>query len=139
MRDAHPVWGARKIARCLEREGMSPPAVSTVHQILCRSGRIETPPGGAVASQRFEMPAPNLLWQMDFKSPKGWNAPAGPLSVLDDRSRYLLALQAVWTTHGDLVREQLETAFSSCGVPQAMLMDHGIPWWSARARRARRN
>jgi hypothetical protein len=21
----------------------------------------------------------------------------------------------------------------SCGVPQAMLMDHGIPWWSARA------
>jgi transposase-like protein len=69
VRDAHPAWGARKIARCLEREGMSPPVVSTVHQILCRSGRIKAPLGGAVASQRFEMPAPNLLWQMDFK---GW-------------------------------------------------------------------
>ena len=67
---------------------------------------------------------------MDFKSPKGWNAAVGPLSVLDDCSRYLLVLQAVWTNHGELVREQLESAFISCGVPQAMLMDHGIPWWS---------
>src|SRR5947199_6926344 len=25
VRDAHPAWGARKIARCLEREGISPP------------------------------------------------------------------------------------------------------------------
>lgn len=32
VRDAHPAWGARKIARCLEREGMKPPAPSTVHE-----------------------------------------------------------------------------------------------------------
>ena len=70
---------------------------------------------------------------MDFKSPKGWNAAVGPLSVLDDHSRYLLVLQAVWSTHGDLVREQLETAFARAACREAMLMDHGIPWWSARA------
>src|SRR5205814_696802 len=40
VRDAHPAWGARKIARCLEREGLGAPAVSTVHQILRRHGRI---------------------------------------------------------------------------------------------------
>src|SRR3954465_13571125 len=34
VRDAHPAWGARKIARWLKREGLSPPAVSTVRQIL---------------------------------------------------------------------------------------------------------
>jgi hypothetical protein len=51
---------------------------------------------------------------------------------LDDHSRYLLVLQAVWSAHGELVREQLETAFASCGVPDAILKDHGIPWWSAR-------
>src|SRR5690349_18309404 len=28
------------------------------------------------------------------------------------------------------VRTQLERAFVECGVPQAMLMDHGSPWWS---------
>ena len=27
VRDAHPAWGARKIARCLEREGVEPPSV----------------------------------------------------------------------------------------------------------------
>jgi len=31
------------------------------------------------------------------------------------------------------VREQLESAFLSYGVPAAMLMDHGTPWWSALA------
>jgi hypothetical protein len=69
---------------------------------------------------------------MDFKSPKGWNAAVGPLSVLDDHSRYLLVLQ-VCSAHGELVREQLEPALAICGVPQAMPMDHGIPYGSARA------
>src|SRR5215472_2847974 len=40
VRDAHPVWGARKIARCLARDGHDVPAVSTVHAILRRHGRI---------------------------------------------------------------------------------------------------
>ena len=130
IRDAHPAWGARKIARCLEREGLSPPAVSTVHQILCRSGRIEAPPGGAVASQRFEMPAPNLLWQMDFK---GWvrlgnDAQCHPLTVVDDHSRYDLCLQACADQRGDTVRERLEQTFGRYGLPDAFFVDNGTPW-----------
>jgi transposase len=46
VRDAHPAWGARKIARLLEWAGTPPPAVSTVHEIFaaarshyCTSGR----------------------------------------------------------------------------------------------------
>src|SRR5207302_1722852 len=66
-RDEHPAWGARKIAHCLKREGVACPAHSTVHEILRRHGRIVAPAGGATASLRFEKPAPNLLWQMDFK------------------------------------------------------------------------
>jgi len=42
-----------------------------------------------------------------------------PARDLDDESR--------------AVREQLESAFSECGVPEAMLMDHGTPWWNANA------
>jgi transposase InsO family protein len=130
VRDAHPAWGARKIARCLEREGMSPPAVSTVHQILCRSGRIEAPLGGAAASQRFEMPAPNLLWQMDFK---GWirlgnDAQCHPLTVVDDHSRYDLCLQACADQRGDTVRERLEGTFRHYGLPEAFFVDNGTPW-----------
>jgi transposase InsO family protein len=130
VRDAHPAWGARKIARCLERESMSSPAVSTVHQILCRSGRIQAPLGGAVASQRFEMPAPNLLWQMDFK---GWirlgnDAQCHPLTVVDDHSRYDLCLQACADQRGDTVRERLQRTFRRYGLPEAFFVDNGTPW-----------
>src|SRR5229473_1182896 len=64
VRDAHPAWGARKIAKCLDRDGFIPPAWSTIHEILSRNGRIVPPLGGAKAHLRFEKPAPNLLRQM---------------------------------------------------------------------------
>ena len=37
MRDAHPAWGARKIAHCLERDGVRCPTISTVHEVLRRT------------------------------------------------------------------------------------------------------
>lgn len=130
VRDAHPAWGARKIVRCLEREGQSPPAFSTVHEILRRTGRIKPPLGGAVASQRFEMPAPNLLWQMDFK---GWvrlgnDAQCHPLTVVDDHSRYDLCLQACADQRGETVRDRLELTFRRYGLPEAFFVDNGSPW-----------
>jgi transposase InsO family protein len=130
VRDAHPAWGARKIVRCLEREGLRPPAVSTVHQILRRSDRIKPQSGGAVASQRFEMPAPNLLWQMDFK---GWirlgnDAQCHPLTVVDDHSRYDLCLQACADQRCDTVRDRLEVTFRHYGLPDAFFVDNGSPW-----------
>jgi transposase InsO family protein len=130
VRDAHPAWGARKIARCLERESQSSPAISTVHEILRRSGRIKAPVGGPVASQRFEMPAPNLLWQMDFK---GWVRPGNdtqchPLTVVDDHSRYDLCLQACADQRGDTVRGRLEQTFRRYGLPEAFFVDNGTPW-----------
>ena len=130
VRDAHPAWGARKIARCLEREGGRLPAISTVHEVLRRTGRIKSPLGGPVASQRFEMPAPNLLWQMDFK---GWvrlgnDARCHPLTVVDDHSRYDLCLQACADQRGDTVRERLELTFRRYGLPQAFFVDNGTPW-----------
>ena len=48
---------------------------------------------------------------MDFKSPKGWDPPVGPLSMLDDHSRYAIALDGTWTTHGAPVKERLIAAF----------------------------
>jgi transposase InsO family protein len=130
VRDAHPAWGARKIVRCLEREGGKSPAFSTVHAILRRSGRVQAPIGGAVASQRFEMAAPNLLWQMDFK---GWvrlgnDTLCHPLTVVDDHSRYDLCLQACADQRGDTVRDRLERIFRWYGLPEAFFVDNGTPW-----------
>lgn len=132
VRQRYPDWGARKLQVILARAGVGLTR-STIHRILLRHDLVREWDRHPVASGRFERSAPNELWQMDFKSPKGWNAPVGPLSVLDDHSRYLIVLQAVWSNHAERVKEQLEGAFQSCGVPQAMLMDHGIPWWSTQA------
>lgn len=130
VRDAHPAWGARKIASCLERAGHNPPALSTIHEILHRTGRITPAAGGKPASQRFEMSAPNLLWQMDFK---GWvrlgnTAQCHPLTVLDDHSRYNLCLQACADQRGETVRNRLETTFRRYGLPDAVFVDNGSPW-----------
>jgi transposase InsO family protein len=132
LRRRYPDWGARKLRVLLAGEGVHL-ARTTIHRILVRHDLVREQDRHHHALARFERSAPNELWQMDFKGPKLWHQPVGPLSVLDDHSRYLLVLQAVGSTHAALVREQLEGAFTRDGVPEGMLMDHGIPWWSAQA------
>lgn len=128
VRERYPDWGARKLQIVLQRTGIELPH-STIHGILLRYGLVREEDRNGPA-QRFERSAPNELWQMDFKGPKLWPQPVGPLSVIDDHSRYVIVLQAVGSTQGERVREQLECAFASCGLPEEMLMDHGVPWWS---------
>jgi len=72
---------------------------------------------------------------MDFKGKKGSEAGIGPLSVLDDHSCYLVALEQTGSTRGEAVRERLEGVFGNHYPAEAMLMDHGTPWWGARASR----
>jgi transposase InsO family protein len=129
LRLQYPDWGARKLAVLLEREGAALP-VSTIHRILLRHGLVRDCDRHSPAVQRFERERPNELWQMDFKGPKNWPRALTPLSVIDDHSRYVVALEATARPDGTLVRQHLERAFQRCGVPEAMLMDHGTPWWN---------
>ena len=87
------------------------------------------PAGGAALRTRPAQP----VVADGFQRTQGWPQPVGPLSVLDDHSRYLIALAANGSTDGEPVRDQLEEAFQRCGVPEGMLMDHGTPWWSTQA------
>jgi transposase InsO family protein len=129
LRQCYPDWGARKLAVLLGRQGISVPA-STVHRILLRHDLVRDQDRHSPAVKRFERERPNQLWQMDFKGPKNWPHAIGPLSVIDDHSRYLIALAATGGLDGSLVQKRLELAFEQCGVPEAMLMDHGTPWWN---------
>lgn len=130
VRDAHPPWGARKIMRCLERDGIDPPAVSTVHEILSRHGRIVEKDRRGAAPGRFEYPAPNLLWQMDFKGhrPMTCGKRCHPLTVVDDHSRFALCLAACADQKGPTVQANLTRAFQHYGLPEALLVDNGTPW-----------
>jgi len=132
LRQRYPDWGARKLQVLLRQRGLEL-ARSTIHRILLRQGLVPGPSGCGAAPERFERSAPNELWQMDFKGPLCPAERVGPLSVLDDHSRYLVVLQKVADTRGELVREHLQGAFRECGVPEGMLMDHGVPWWSAQS------
>jgi transposase InsO family protein len=129
LRRERPDWGARKLAVLLGQQGPPLPA-ATVHRILSRRGLVRAEDRHPPALRRFEREHPNQLWQMDFKSPKGWGQAVGPLSVIDDHSRYAITLFQTGTTRAEAVREQLEDAFLRCGLPQTLLMDHGIPWWN---------
>ena len=136
VRDAHPSWGARKIVHCLQRDGIAPPAVSTVHTVLRRHGRVVPPPAGKAAEQRFEKEAPNLLWQMDFK---GWirlgdGQRCHPLTVLDDHSRFVPCLKACATQQKPAVQSHLQATFERYGLPDAMFVDNGTPWGDASGR-----
>jgi transposase InsO family protein len=136
VREAHPAWGARKIARCLERDGTDCPAPSTVHAVLQRHGRIEPPRGGDAAHLRFERTEPNELWQMDFKGhmPLAGGGRCHPLTVVDDHSRYSLCLGACADERRGTVQNQLELTFRRYGLPEAFFVDNGKPWGDASGR-----
>ena len=137
LRDAHPAWGARKLTSSLERGGLAMPAASTVHAILLRHGRIVAPAGGPGAHLRFEKEAPNRLWQMDFKGHIALAAGGRchPLTIVDDHSRYAIALAACADERGRTVQERLIAAFRRYGLPDAFFVDNGAPWGDASGRR----
>lgn len=131
LRDRHPAWGARKIKSCLERDGMTVPALSTVHEILRRYDRIQPAPGAPrKAPLRFEKEASNLLWQMDFKGwvPLARGGRCHPLTVVDDYSRYVPCLKACANQQRNTVQAHLETTFRRYGLPEAIFVDNGSPW-----------
>jgi transposase InsO family protein len=132
LRAQHPAWGARKLARRLEDLGHTMPAVSTVHAVL-RRHKLISPAASEAATpwQRFEHPAPNDLWQMDFKGHFAMHqGRCHPLTVLDDHSRYALVLQACGGQTRETVMAHLTAAFRRYGLPVRMTMDNGPPWGS---------
>lgn len=130
-RTRRPDWGAEKLRIVLAREGVNTTR-STVHRILKRNELVKPRNQHRPALKRFERSEPNLLWQMDFKGlPASLSHGCFPLSVVDDCSRYLVGLAALKGTQAKPVRATLEAIFRAYGIPEAMLMDHGTPWWNA--------
>ena len=138
VRDAHPAGGVRKIARQSGTRGdLLILQFRPFMRFLRRHGRIAGPAGGAAAHQRFEKPAPNLLWQMDFK---GWISLADgsrchPLTIVDDHSRYGLCLEDGGNEQGSTVQGRLQLTFRRYGLPEAFFVDNGGPWGDSSGQR----
>jgi transposase-like protein len=95
--DRHPTWGGRKVRlHLLARGWQTVPAASTITGIKRRQGLI-APDRSAKAKPfiRFEHAAPNELLQLDFKGHFAiGEGRCHPLTLIDDHSRYSLALEA---------------------------------------------
>jgi len=123
-------WGARKLLPLLEAEGVEV-SERTINRILKRRGAMRKEDCHRPALSRFERERPNELWQMDFKGEyvlRGGGC-CFPLSIVDDHSRFSVGLFGLTSTSYQGVRGCVIRTFQEYGVPEAMLMDHGVPWW----------
>jgi transposase InsO family protein len=126
-------WGGDKLAILLAAAGV-PLAPRTIDRIIQREGWTRRDAAPAPALQRFARAAPNDLWQMDAKGayPLANGGRCHALSVVDDHSRFAVGLTALPALETGRVRAALTRSFERYGVPEAMLMDHGTPWWSSK-------
>ncbi len=122
-------WGPRKLHAVLKAEGRTAPPPRTIAAILRRHGRVAAaaPAAAAPPPQRFQRGSPNELWQLDFKGPlEVERRRVSPLAVLDDHSRYCLALRPCADQTYATVQAALWDLFGDVGLPAALLCDNAF-------------
>lgn len=140
VRREHPAWGGRKIrARLRQKAGadgvrFAPekvPAASTCQAIVERNGLVDPESEERHTSyKRFEKDQPNELWQMDFKGHFSLTggAECHPLTIVDDHSRFALAIKACPNETFETVCGHLTAVFRRYGLPRRILCDNSAPW-----------
>jgi transposase InsO family protein len=141
LKQAHPHWGPRKIRELYARKHPGAlPSESSFKRVLERAGlteprklRCRASDGGRLATGR-KAAAPNEVWTVDFKG--WWRAKGGervdPLTVRDEHSRMILAMQCVDNGRTETVRACFEELFERHGLPVAIRSDNGTPFASYR-------
>ena len=133
LRRKHPAWGGRKLERRLLDLGHTEvPSPSTITAILRRHDLLDPKESAKHrAFIRFERAAPNELWQMDFKGDfKLSQGRCYPLTILDDHSRFAIAVEACGKINRSVTQTQLVKIFRRYGLPQSITCDNGSPWGS---------
>ena len=125
-------WAGEKLTRLLADEGLRV-AARTIDRIIAREGLTHGAAVATSAPERFARATANELWQMDAKGhyPLRPRGQCHPLCVVDDHSRFAIGVYALATLDRPSVQAALIECFERYGVPQAMLMDRGVPWWGS--------
>lgn len=133
LRSKHPAWGGRKLERRLLDLGLTGvPCPSTITAILKRHNLLD--PKESAKHQafcRFERAVPNELWQMDYKGEfKLSQGRCYPLTILDDHSRFAIAVEACARCNKITTQAALIKIFRRYGLPEWITCDNGSPWGS---------
>jgi transposase InsO family protein len=107
--------------------------LTTVDRLLARQGS-HRPSYVRTPGPRYERTAVNELWHIDLKGPFFFVGATGRArtchfaGLVDDHSRFLLAIRAVPTKEAVWILGLLEEAVELCGVPQELMTDSGTPF-----------
>lgn len=133
-------WGAPKIRDKLSKEFsmIKPPAISTIHAVLDRHSLVKRKRRRRHKAKGTELgPAlsPNSLWCADFKGEfrLGNHQYCYPLTITDQRTRFLLACEGLDSTKEVGAMSVFERIFKEFGLPNAIRTDNGIPFSSPHA------
>ena len=135
-RTQQPTWGPRKILRYLQNKNIhNLPAISTISEVLKRNNCIAIEE--SLKRQkliRFEREKPNDLWQIDFKGKFQLLTKQScyPLTMLDDHSRFSLAIKACKNEQFLPVKKHLTHTFEKYGLPTQINFDNGNPWGNSK-------
>jgi len=140
IKQEHPTWGAPKIRDKLVKiyPVFKPPAKSTVHAVLDRHGLVKRRKRRrykAQGTQLGEALSPNALWCADYKGQfmLGNKKYCYPLTITDQRSRFLLACEGLESVKEIGAFPVFEQTFKEYGLPAAIRTDNGVPFSSPQA------
>lgn len=138
VKSHHPNWGSKKIKNWLQQErgDLLWPAKSTIDDLLKRHGlvtRAKRKRSVAPYTQPFVLCGQsNDSWSIDYKGQflLGNKQLCYPLTVTDNFSRYLLAVEGSERISGAEVKQTLTNLFVEYGLPLAIRSDNGSPFAS---------
>ncbi|WP_428267714.1 DDE-type integrase/transposase/recombinase [Haliangium sp.] len=135
IRREHPSTPTSLIVRTLVADGRidrDAVSVATVRRLYRERGLDRhTPAAGTRVRLRWQAERPNALWHGDvchgaaLRGPDGSSRPLRIHALLDDATRYLVALQAFTSEREDDMLALLVGALRRHGAPQAMYLDNG--------------
>ena len=140
LKQEKPTWGAPKIMELLARRypDVHRPAISTIHAVLDRHGLVKHRKGRRNKATGTALSAsehPNDLWCADYKDEfmLADRRDCYPLTITDQASRYLFAVEALESTKEINAFTVFERVFKENGLPKAIGTDNGVPFASPNA------
>lgn len=136
IKHKYPHWGAKKILNWLiqERSTVQWPARSTIETVL-RRHQLVRPGKRKRRVNPYSTPLvlctqPNDCWSIDYKGQfrMGNQELCYPLTITDNFSRYILAIQGNKAISGAQVQNVLKQLFEEFGLPHAIRSDNGVPF-----------
>jgi len=139
IRQSHPTWGAKKIAKIIENSDKNgdAPSISSVYRILEKANLLKkkrvhntNPLYKENLHKLIEPIEPNDVWTIDYK---GWWLSedikrCNPLTIRDLKSRYNLEIRLTQRQDMESVKAAMESTFKEYGLPKVIRSDNGSPF-----------